>query len=512
MNRGKIAFKNSSIGLCSQIVALIFQIINRKVFITYLGVELLGLSSTLTSVLGMLALAELGFQSAIVFNLYRPIYERNTEYINSIVNIFRLIYRAIGIFFITASFLCLPLLKFIITDINLGKSSLYIYYVLQVMGSACTYFLAYKRTLLYADQKEYVSKLIDMIFNVVFSIIKIIFIIWYKNFTVYLILQLIQTYGSNIVVHLLCKKIYPYLHNAPIDRKLLKDILGNAKNVFASKIAAYIHGSTDSLVISMFISTITVGYLTNYTTITSNLNNLMQSALNPIAPIIGNVIADSAEQNNKKKVFLLYSHIRYILACIILIPTLILLTDFITFWVGNDYILSNIIVYLLVVDLYIHLVHSALCDYINGQGLFKYDKYIEIIGASINIILSIVLARIIGISGVLIGTVVSQIVFWIARSILVFKRCFNDKIDGLILYWGRNIYSIVIFFIIYLLCAFIYNEIQMDKFAIKFIITGIVCELIIIFIVGLAFLFTNEQKQINKILTKIFTKYFSIDS
>ena len=70
MNRGTIAIRNSTVSLLTQILTIVLQFATRSVFIRYLGVELLGLSSTFASLLSTLSLAELGFQSAVVFNLY----------------------------------------------------------------------------------------------------------------------------------------------------------------------------------------------------------------------------------------------------------------------------------------------------------------------------------------------------------------------------------------------------------------------------------------------------------
>ena len=112
-----IVAKNSMAGLISQLIITIFAFVTRSVIIKYLGLSILSLNSTFASVLSTLSLAELGFQTAIVYSLYKPLQNNNRDDINDIVNIFKIVYRCVGTFFVIASIIVLPLLKYILSDI-----------------------------------------------------------------------------------------------------------------------------------------------------------------------------------------------------------------------------------------------------------------------------------------------------------------------------------------------------------------------------------------------------------
>ena len=71
-----------------------------------------------------LSLAELGFQTAIVFSLYKPLAQRDEQQINDIVNVFRFVYDCIGAFFILASLALLPFLKYILTGITVTNAEI----------------------------------------------------------------------------------------------------------------------------------------------------------------------------------------------------------------------------------------------------------------------------------------------------------------------------------------------------------------------------------------------------
>lgn len=505
MNRGKIALKNSGVGLAAQGISIILQFITRSFFINYLGVEMLGLSSTFSSLLGALSMAELGFQTAVVYNLYKPLAEEDHEAINKVINIYKFVYRAIGIFFIAASLCCLPLLPHIVTGIEVN-SFVRCVFLIQAAGSACTYFLAYKRSILYADQRGYLSNLVDMIVNIIANIIQIVLIVWLRNYIAYLTVKLIQTYVGNIIVHVLCTKKYPYLYPDKIDKNLFKKIAIQVKDVFSGKIASYIYSSTDSLVISIFVSTVQVGFFNNYTIITNNIKVLANSITTPIAPIIGNMIAREKDGENQIFVFDLYNYVRFLLAGMVVAPVIVLADSFIEMWIGAEYILPSSILLLLATDLYIHIMHSSCCDYISGNGLFRTDKYISVIGAISNIATSIVFVKQIGIAGVLVGTVLSQVFFWVARSFVTYKHCFHKTGSVYLKYWLKQLFYCSLFCGVVFVQRFAYRRLMLNNLLLRFITGGIMCEAIFLAETILLCFWMPEEKRLLQYLRECFNK------
>lgn len=500
-NKKNAILKNTSIGFISQVVSMLFTFLTRSLFVKYIGVELLGLNSTFSSVLNALSLAELGFQSAVVYNLYRPLHDGNQDEINAIMNILKTIYCGVGIFFVVATFLVTPFLKLIVTGMEVTPI-IYVYFWLQALASVCTYFLAYKRAILYADQKDYISKTIDLLCSVAFNIAQCVSLVCFRSYVAYLLLKVAQTYTANMIVHFFCKRYYSYLKAGELDRERLRIILYNVRDVFAGKIAGFIYCSTDNLVISSFVSTISVGFFVNYTTVTTSLKTLTTSALSPIIPILGNHLLDEQNNSKREQLFYLNTFVRYLIALVIVIPMGVLMDDFISIWVGRNMLLDKSIVILLCLDFYIHLVHSATCDFINGAGLFKSDKYIEALGAVCNIVTSIILVHHLGIAGVLVGTVISQMVFWIGRSIIVYKECLHLGIREYVQYWVKNVFYIVIAVAITALVLFVYNRASISNMLMRFIVGGILAEGIIVVFAFLVLGYTREMKTLKEIIFK----------
>ena len=199
---------SSTISMAAQVIYLLVNFVLRRFFIQYFGMEILGINGVLADVLNTLSLAELGIQSAITFRLYEPLAKGRMDEVNEIVTLFRKLYWLIGCFFIVAGFVCMPFLGLVVKDVQLSMGYIRIAFFLQLMVSASTYFLAYKRTLLYADQKQYLCSLVDIVCNIGFAAAKFGIIICTGNYFFYLTVQIIQNVISNLIVHVICKRQY----------------------------------------------------------------------------------------------------------------------------------------------------------------------------------------------------------------------------------------------------------------------------------------------------------------
>lgn len=475
MNRTQKTMRNSAVSLMGQIVTILLSFISRKVFIQYLGVELLGLNSTFASILNTLSLAELGFQQVIVFHLYGVLARDDREQINSLINIYKLVYRCIGVFFIVASLSCLPFLQYFLSGIE-ATNTVRVYFLIQALTSSCTYFLAYKRNILYANQNSYVSGLIDMVFNTSATLICIAVSVLTRNYILYLTVNLVKTYLSNLFVHIICTKRYPYLHREKIDWKLLKKIAANLKDVVVERLASYVYASTDNLIISMFISTVQVGFLNNYTMIINHIKNLMKSLSAPLIPALGNKLALERETERHMETFRLLEQFYFWLTGLAIVPVYVLSDSFIRMYLGEQYVLPKFILFLMCVDMYVHITQDSCLSFLTANGLFRKRRNISIGGAIINIVVSLLLMKPLGVAGILAGTAVSQIYYWIARSIVALRECLNQSWEVFAHYWLKQIGFLCIIVAAIWAGGTVTGNLFIGNHFFTFIVDGCICE------------------------------------
>lgn len=500
-SKKSIIIKNSFAGLISQILSLIMQFLVRMAILRYIGIDIVGFSSTIISVLRTLSLAELGFQTTVVYYLYEPLRRQNHEKVNQILVILKYVYEIIGVFLVVVSILIIPILKYILSGLDVSKVIIG-YYLLMSWHNACSYFFAYKRALLFANQKEYISKIVDSIFEVVCNGIAIITVIVFRSYMMVLVMQIIQTIGANILIQKICEKEYSFFKSVKFDKETFRILMADVKNVFLGKLAGYVYGATDNLIVSSIIGTVYVGYLSNYTIFTSAVSKIVNASFNTMTPIIGNMLIDNRKDGDREVNFRMYSYVRYLIASSVVIPWVLLADKIVLLFFGEQYILSRWIALLLAADLYIHIVYTACVEYINGNGNFRLDKNIAIVGALLNIITSIYGVNKLGLEGVLIGTLISQVFFWLGRSVIVYLKIFELNFMS----WGKYIIKNTIWMAIMIaVIASVYwiNDMFWSKNIILSVtMTLSVCEVLNLIVQLTLMRFTEEYNKLEKILKK----------
>ena len=190
--RKKSALKNIVSKMIYSIVITLLSFVSRRVFVSTLGDTLLGLNGLLTSVISMLSLMELGVGNAIYFSLYEPLAENNEERIKSIMRLYQKLYRYIGLAVCIVGLCVIPFLKFLITQ-DIDYNYVYKIYLIFLANSVMSYFMAYRRSLYSANQKDYLINNVTTVVNIISYSLQIITMLRYQNYVVYLLIQVIAT-------------------------------------------------------------------------------------------------------------------------------------------------------------------------------------------------------------------------------------------------------------------------------------------------------------------------------
>ena len=116
MDYTKNAIRNIVWGLINNFVIILIPLINRTIIIHFLGSEFMGLDGLFTSILQMLNIAELGFSTAIVFSMYKPIAEKDSDTICALLSLYQRVYRIIGMVILLIGVSIIPILPKLIQN------------------------------------------------------------------------------------------------------------------------------------------------------------------------------------------------------------------------------------------------------------------------------------------------------------------------------------------------------------------------------------------------------------
>ena len=425
MSRIENTAKNIVWGYISQVASLLIKFLSRTIFIYILGEMYLGVSGLFTSILGILSFTELGIGTAMNFSLYKPLAENDQEKIKSLMQFYKQAYRVIAALIMGLGLCLIPFLKFIIDDPgNLGN--IYVYYVLYLIDTSSSYLVTYKYSLPNADQKAYIMTNVNMIWSLITTAAQMVSLLMFHNFLIYLITQVSFGMFSKIFNAVYLSKKYPIL-NEPA-RKLSKEELSPIKqNVFAlvvHKLGDVVVNQTDNILVSAFVSISVVGYLSNYNMLITSVGAFISIIFSSAVASFGNLIASSTPEY-EYKIFRVYRFVGFWLYGFCAIAFYILLTPFVSIWAGEEWSLSEATVFLICLEYYNKGHRVCLNHFKTAAGVFNQDKWVAFGQAVINLVVSIVAVKMIGLPGIFVGTVVCGLFSTMIKPRIVFYEIFH---------------------------------------------------------------------------------------
>ena len=280
--------------------------------------------------------------------------------------------------------------------------------------------------------------------------------------------------------------MYPYVCSKDIKKlneKVKKNIIDRIKALVIHKTSAVVTNGTDNILISIFFGIKTVGLYTSYNYIISALVKLFSNVLGSVTPSIGNLITDN-NKNNNYIVFKKISLLNYFIGVITCTCLLILTDPFIRLWLGKDYLLSNIVLIVLVINYFQTIMRNTYIAFKDAAGIWIEDKYIPIFQLSLNLISSIILLKIIGLSGVFVGTILSSLVLWFySYPKFVYKELLDRNYKEYIFKFTSKLLLFIFIEVgVYFICKYIVINNLILELLIKLIISLITPLLILIIV------------------------------
>lgn len=443
-NRIKKSLRNYIYLLGNLAVNLILQFANRTIFIHTLGVSYLGINGLFSNVISLLNMVDLGLSTSVLYSFYKPLAEKDFEKINILLKFYKKIYYVISTAVFVLGMTLIPFLKYFV---NLDKDipNIYLFYIMLVINTAVSYLFVYKTCILVADQKQYVMTKYQIIFNVVRSILQIVALSLYSSYEIYLLILIITTIFQNMICAAKVDKIYPIKKtNEKLIESDKKELKNNIFSMFAYKIASQVFSGTDNIIISVLFGTISVGLYSNYLLIIQFISNIVGSIFSASTASVGNsIVVDSPKR--RLEIFNDMQTISSMVGIFFTSELLLLINDFIKLWLGDEYVLNSLIVLAVVINFAMDCGFQPIWCFRNAAGIFVKLKYIMLVAAVLNIILSIGLGKLMGIPGVFFATTISRILsyFWYEPRIL-FKDFLN--ISERIYYksWFKYVINLII--------------------------------------------------------------------
>ena len=442
------SLRNSVVALSLYVVNFVLQFVSRKVFIDHLGADVLGLNTTVTSILQFLNIAELGIGTAVACTLYKPLQDNNQTEICAIVSLQGWLYRRVAYII----FGCGLIVAYFIPQIFV-KTSLPMWYAYATFGvllfsALLTYVVTYKQILLSASQQEYKIQLSYKLSMLVKIFVQIIAVKYFENgYLWWIILEFLFAVIASVAVNKQVNKSFPYLKIEKDNPKRLlakyPSVKTKVSQLFFHKIASFALTQISPIILYAYTSLTMVAQYGNYTLITMGITSMLAAIFNGLNAGVGNLVAEG----NKDRILSVFREIfssRFLIVCSCAICFYFLCDSFVELWVGGDFVLDKKIVVLLAVIFYLNTMRTVVDSFIQAYGLFN-DVWAPLLEAMLNIGISIILGAKFGLIGILWGVIISLLVIvFVWKPIFLFRKGIQHNIAFYVKLYLKHIFVLLI--------------------------------------------------------------------
>lgn len=442
MKKNRLTLLNILSNILLQAINVAYGFIVPKIILCYFGSNVNGLICSITQFLSYITIVEGGITGVVMASLYKPLVVKDNEKISSILKTSNNFYKKIGIIYIFYSMI-LAFLYPLIFNYNFSYKYIFTLVIILSINMLIQYMYSLTfRNLLNADKKCYIVSFTQSIILVLTMILGYISIIIYPSIHIFKLITGLLFILQPIIYKKFINENYKFSKDVIEDKKLLSE----RWNGFAINVAAFIHNSTDIVILTIFTNLATVSIYSVYATVTNGLKAIVSAISNAIVPTLGQAYAseDNTLINEKMDIyeFIIFNivFLFFTVAGLLITPFILIYTSNITDANYNQFIFGILIVvseglYLLKFP-HLNLSYSA-----NKFKELTKPAYIE---AILNIAVSLMLVKKLNLVGVAIGTICGMTYRLIYQVYYSTKLIKNRKQK--IFYFKLIIYSLATIF------------------------------------------------------------------
>lgn len=230
-------------------------------------------------------------------------------------------------------------------------------------------------------------------------------------------LYLVTAVVSKLIYVLLtrwyCYKRFPYLkRKISVTYEQIKEtrIFAEIRSNIAVMIAMVVFNGTDNIVITGFLGITVAGLYSNYQTIYNQLRTLISKFINGMSMSVADYIHRTQDDVKKEELFYEVQFLCGTVGVICICCFFSLAEPFITIVFGEGLLLDTHVLFIITIMLFANVISTGSAIFRHSMGKYWLDRNYQLIAAAVNLVLSIVLVRIIGLPGILIGTIAGTLV------------------------------------------------------------------------------------------------------
>ena len=369
-------------------IRLLFPFLNRTLFLWLLGPAYLGLNGLFGSILGVLMLAELGFGTAVVCSMYKPVADDDRELLCSYLGFYRTVYRCVGAVIFVAGMALMPFIGGLVHGSVPPDIDLRVLYAIHLVNTSASYFLfAYRGVVLGAHHRNDVITNIRSGVMVAQYVTVFLILLATRNYYHYVIATVAFTVLQNILLVTASRRLFPDIEpRGRLPEALRRKVISDVKSIFLHKVGSVIVNSTDNIVISAFLGLVAVAAYGNYYYALTAVGSIVSIFYASTQGGFGNNIYTETKSEN----FRIFMKVNRLSLCVVLLCAAAragLYQPFIRIWTKNnpELVRHALTPILMVAFFYIRQSRQVLMSFKSAAGLWRQDRWKPIVSGAVNL-------------------------------------------------------------------------------------------------------------------------------
>jgi len=438
------SFLNVTVSLTCKIVTMILVIFVKRVLVQTCGNEVNGLNALYLSIIGFLAVAELGVGSAITFCMYKPIVEGDNQQVSALYQLFRRLYMLISGIILIGGLLLTPFIHHFAKDYTVLDENLYLTFILMLISVVITYWFSAKTSLINAYKNNYISTAISsggIILQYILQIVVLLLTGSYVGYLVCRIVAVLTQWGITNVVT--CRK-YPQIidNKQKVNEENRHSLVRSIRAMFMHNIGYLLVNATDSVVISACVGVVALGKYSNYVTVLNSMNGVLTVIFSSLTSIVGHLFV----RENKRvaqKYHECFHLVNFLIGCVFYLGYYAIIDEVVALLFSADLVCERSMAAVIALNGFVQYMRRSTLLFREATGTFYYDRWKPLVEGLINIILSVLLVKSIGVVGVIVATILTNLLIChVVEPYVLYRNAFEMSP---VKYYCRNYMLIVSF-------------------------------------------------------------------
>ena len=405
----KRSLLNVCVALGFKVILLVLSILAKRFLINYIGNDANGIFALYQSVIGVLAVADLGVGTAITFSMYSPIVNGEDDKVSALYGLFVKVYRVVGVIILAAGLCVMPALPYLANGYE-SDFSLYWTFLIMLASVVMNYMFSAKTSLVNAYKNDYVTTTILSLSLMAQYGAQILVTVLTHSFELYLCCNVGGMAIQWALIELYTHKKYPHIlkNKQKVDAETKREVVKNTKAMFMHKIGAIFVNTSDSIIISAFMGPELLGLYSNYTTIVVSMSGILALCFTSLTSVIGHMSAGKDREEEKRGFNILYSF-NFVLGIVFFLGYYAVIDDLVFLFFGEGLQLAKEIKVVITLNYFVQFMRQTVLVFRDATGTFYYDRFKPLAEGLLNIVLSVSFVLWFGITGVIAATILTNL-------------------------------------------------------------------------------------------------------